>query len=261
MAAAYKIIPGVVKIINASGQMKAHEFSLSDIGQIYVEETTEQKLIDTELQKVELKNLGFQYGQQRILNDLSLSIKKGDFIGITGRSGKGKTTILNLMLGFLTPAKGEILINDRSISADEIKDYWAHISYVRQQPFLIHDTIRKNITFEEIVHDEKKLHCVIKISGLNDLVNESSEGLDKMITENGKNISGGQQQRITIARALYKKASLILLDEPFNELDEASAILLVQHFKEMALQGKMIIMITHDSKCLSYCNKIISLDE
>ena len=82
-----------------------------------------------------------------------------------------------------------------------------------------------------------------------------------MITENGKNISGGQQQRITIARALYKNAELIMLDEPFNELDEPSAILLAQHFKEMAANGKTVIMITHDSKCLSYCNKVISLDE
>jgi ABC-type bacteriocin/lantibiotic exporter with double-glycine peptidase domain len=82
-----------------------------------------------------------------------------------------------------------------------------------------------------------------------------------MINENGKNISGGQQQRIAIARALYKNAELILLDEPFNELDDASAILLAQHFKNMAAGGKTVIMITHDSKCLSLCNKIISLDE
>ena len=82
-----------------------------------------------------------------------------------------------------------------------------------------------------------------------------------MIAENGKNISGGQQQRINIARALYKDAELILLDEPFNELDEASALSLVKHFDQLSSLGKIVIMITHDSKNLSYCNKIISLDE
>jgi ABC-type bacteriocin/lantibiotic exporter with double-glycine peptidase domain len=82
-----------------------------------------------------------------------------------------------------------------------------------------------------------------------------------VITEGGKNISGGQQQRIAIARALYKEAELLLIDEPFNELDEVSADLLARHFKQLASSGKMVIMITHDSKCLSYCNKIISLDE
>jgi ABC-type bacteriocin/lantibiotic exporter with double-glycine peptidase domain len=101
----------------------------------------------------------------------------------------------------------------------------------------------------------------VEISGLNDLIDNTSEGLNKMIAENGKNISGGQQQRINIARALYKDAELILLDEPFNELDEASALSLVKYFNQLASSGKIVIMITHDSKNLSYCNKIISLDE
>jgi len=87
------------------------------------------------------------------------------------------------------------------------------------------------------------------------------EGLEKIITENGKNISGGQQQRIAIARALYKNASLILLDEPFNELDEEATCSLLKHFRELTGKGRSVVMITHDKKSLSYCNKIISLDE
>ena len=86
-------------------------------------------------------------------------------------------------------------------------------------------------------------------------------GLDTVITENGKNISGGQQQSISIARALYKKASLILLDEPFNELDEEATHSILEHCKELSASGVTIIMITHDKKSLGYCNKIISLDE
>ena len=93
------------------------------------------------------------------------------------------------------------------------------------------------------------------------MVDQSPDGINKEITENGKNISGGQQQRIAIARALYKDAELVLLDEPFNELDERSAESLAQYFKQLSANGKIVIMITHDSKSLSYCNKIISLDE
>jgi len=195
------------------------------------------------------------------LKDFSLHTKKGDFVGISGMSGRGKTTILNLILGFLTPAGGKILVNDILVSPSELEKYWPGISYIRQQSFLIHDSILRNITFQENNYDEERLKQILEISGLKDLIDSTSEGLNKMIAENGKNISGGQQQRINIARALYKDAELILLDEPFNELDEASALSLVKYFNQLASSGKIVIMITHDSKNLSYCNKIISLDE
>jgi ABC-type bacteriocin/lantibiotic exporter with double-glycine peptidase domain len=93
------------------------------------------------------------------------------------------------------------------------------------------------------------------------MIEKFTDGLDKIITENGKNISGGQQQRIALARAVYKNAELILLDEPFNELDEDSSTLLLEHFRELSKKGKTVIMITHDKQSLSYCNKIVSLDE
>ena len=262
MAAAYKIIPGIVKIINATGQMKAYEFSISDLGT--AGKKTKDEFRESEavaIETIQLRNVGFQYNDLCVLNNFSLLIKKGDFIGITGKSGKGKTTILNLLLGFLQPSTGEILINDNSIGARQIKNFWPQISYVRQQSFFIHDTLLRNITLQEENYDKEKLEFALNISGLKDFIDQFSEGLDKMITENGKNISGGQQQRIAIARALYKNADITLLDEPFNELDETSTISLMQHFKEMVAAGKTVIMITHDSKCLSYCSTIISLDD
>jgi ABC-type bacteriocin/lantibiotic exporter with double-glycine peptidase domain len=132
---------------------------------------------------------------------------------------------------------------------------------VRQQPFFIHDSILRNITLEAGGYNKADLAHALKVAGLGDLVASSPEGLNKIITENGKNISGGQQQRIAIARAIYKKADLILLDEPFNELDEPSVRSMLEYFRILARQGKMIILVTHDKKCLAWCNKIISTDE
>ncbi len=262
MAAAYKIIPGIVKVINVAGQIKAYEFSVTDLTQTQDEKNTfyagpEANGIDS----VTFRNVSFQHAALPVLNNFRLSIKKGELVGITGKSGRGKTTILNLLLGFLTPAKGQILVNDIVTENESLKKYWPLISYVRQQPFLIHDTILKNITLEEKGYDSAKLEFALKISGLDEFISKLPEGLEKVITENGKNISGGQQQRIALARALYKDAELILLDEPFNELDEASEIALLEHFHGVARNGKMVIMITHDTKSLTYCNKIISLDE
>jgi ABC-type bacteriocin/lantibiotic exporter with double-glycine peptidase domain len=261
MAAAYKIIPGIVKIINATGQMKAYEFSISDLEASKKEKDEFHQNNVGPIEEIQLRNLSFQYNDLHILDDFSLSIKKGDFIGITGKSGNGKTTILNLLLGFLKPSNGEILINDLPVSPEGIKNFWPQVSYVRQQSFFIHDTVIRNIILQEGNYDKEKLEFALNISGLKDFIEQSSEGLDKVITENGKNISGGQQQRIAIARALYKNANFILLDEPFNELDETSTILLMQHFKKMTADGKTVILITHDSKCLSYCNNVISLDD
>jgi ABC-type multidrug transport system fused ATPase/permease subunit len=262
MAAAYKIIPGIVKIINTSGQIRAYEFSIGDLAANDQEiKSNDEKITPAAIHSLQLKGVSFQYDQHAVLNDFSFSINKGDFLGISGESGKGKTTILNLLLGFLDPAKGEIIINDVQVDKAGITRYWPFIAYARQQSFFIHDTILRNITLEEDGYNAENLHYALKVSGLDKLVAGSSEGLEKIITENGKNISGGQQQRVALARALYKKAELILLDEPFNELDEASSILLLEHFRGLAKQGNIVIMITHDSKSLSYCNKIISLDE
>jgi ABC-type bacteriocin/lantibiotic exporter with double-glycine peptidase domain len=262
MAAAYKIIPGIVKIINATGQMRAYDFSINELQTFAPKvKSDDQKAPPGPIYTFQIRNLNFQYAENYVIKDFSLCIKRGDFIGITGKSGKGKTTILHLLLGFLAPSNGAIFINDSCVSDKEIKNYWPQISYVRQQSFFIHDTILRNIILEEENYDKEKLESALNTSGLCDFIKQSPDGLNKVITENGKNISGGQQQRIAIARALYKNAGLILLDEPFNELDETSAILLTQHFKEIAASGKTVVMVTHDSTCLSYCNKIISLDE
>ena len=108
-----------------------------------------------------------------------------------------------------------------------------------------------------IFEDIQKIENIVKTTG----IEEFPGTYHKVITENGKNISGGQRQRIAIARALYKDADLIILDEPFNELDRDSENLLLQHFTELSKQGKIILLITHNKESLSFCNKIISLDE
>ena len=261
LAAAYKIIPGIVKVINVSGQIKAYEFSIHDLEQI--KKTKEQQATKNhvdDLVSIELKNISFQYKDQPILKHFSLTINKGDFIGITGESGKGKTTLLNLVLGFLAPASGEVLVNGIVVDSQDLKNYWPSMSYVRQQPFFIYDTLLRNITLEEADYNKEHVVSALHISGLDKVMTKFPERLEKIITENGRNISGGQQQRIAIARALYKNASLILLDEPFNELDEEATQSLLEHFKALAAAGKSVVMITHDKKSLAYCNKIISLD-
>ena len=259
MAAAYKIIPGVVRIINTSGQIRAYAV-LPEKNQ-QRNKTPVENSSPIPLHSLELQQIDFNFPGLQLIKGLNLFVQKGDFIGLTGSSGRGKTSIFNIILGFLRPAAGEILVNGQATATEQLASFWSSLSYVRQQPFIIHDSLLTNIILEEREYNKHRLESAIGISGLDEFINLSPEGLNKMITENGKNISGGQQQRIALARAFYKDADLILLDEPFNELDEASELRIIEHLSQLAKQGKMIILITHNKNSLSHCSKIISLDD
>jgi len=259
IAAAYKIIPGMVKIVNLNNQVKTYSFTASKLG--YNRTSTENAQQGEKLDSIEFSRVSFTYNEHPLLRNIDLAIRKGEMIGISSPSGKGKSTLLNLLLGFLDPSNGELLINGKKTSLLQRQQYWKEVSYVKQQPFLIHNSILMNITLKEGKPDEELLHKAIEVSGLNELIQKSQVGLNTVVTENGKNISGGQRQRIALARALYKDASLIILDEPFNELDQASELKILQYLKQSCALGKTVILITHNQNSLSFCNKVFSLNE
>ncbi|HXB42435.1 MAG TPA: ATP-binding cassette domain-containing protein, partial [Puia sp.] len=261
IAAAYKIIPGIVKILNTTGQVKAYEFAVYGIAQEITQIKKQKGIHFDKINSISFNNIEFSYKKNSVLADFNLKLEEGDFVGISGLSGKGKTTIANLLLGFMEPDKGSVSINNRQCNAKERQHYWNDIAYVKQQPFLIHDSILNNIVLGDEQYNRSKLKEVLSASGLSALVNKFPERLQKIIAEGGKNISGGQRQRIAIARALYKNATLIILDEPFNELDEGSEQSIVDSFRCLAKRGKVVMLITHNKKSFSFCNKIISLDE
>ncbi|HEY4337695.1 MAG TPA: ABC transporter ATP-binding protein, partial [Puia sp.] len=273
LAAAYKVIPGVARLLNITGQMKTYEFTvnglMADLDLRRQPESRDNEADGSEqsagatpaLESIAFRQIGFRYGDQPILDDISLQIRPGDFLGICGDSGKGKTTLLNILLGFIAPDKGEVFINGKAATQTERQRHWPHIAYVKQQPFILHDTILVNITLDENNYDEERLKAAVVLAGLDTVIDKLPGGLHARITENGKNISGGQRQRIALARALYKQADLILLDEPFSELDEASEEILLRRFARLAEAGRMIVMITHNKQRLSYCNGTLSLDE
>jgi ABC-type multidrug transport system fused ATPase/permease subunit len=268
LAAAYKIIPGVARILNIAGQIRTYEFTMNGL----VRRDPAAKIIpigsvsnhpggrSAKIHSMAFRNIDFQYGNHKILSGFNLSIHQGDFFGIHGDSGKGKTTILNILLGFIEAGKGEVLFNEAPCSTRQIRRYWKQIAYVKQQPFIINDTILANIVLDEEMYEAERLLPALALSGLDEFVDRLPFGIHTRISENGKNISGGQRQRIAIARALYKRADVIILDEPFSELDEASEERLLSHFRQMARQGRCILLITHNRKSLSWCSKTLSLD-
>ncbi|HEY2580717.1 MAG TPA: ABC transporter ATP-binding protein [Mucilaginibacter sp.] len=262
MAASYKIIPGIVKILNCTGQIKTYQFTLDGLRD--PENKSEEKrgpLLITPISSVKFERIYFEYKDHAVLNSVSFEMMPGDFIGISGKSGRGKTTLINLVLGFIEQDCGTILLNNKITDGSERRHYWKNISYVRQQSFFIHDSILKNIALDEGDYDQNKLEEILIICGLDQLLIKYPEGLEKIIKENGKNISGGERQRIMLARALYRDFDLLILDEPFSEMDDLSEGFILNQLQLLACQGKMILFITHNKSSLFYCNKVVSLNE
>ena len=269
LAAAYKVIPGISRLLNIAGQMKTYEFTVNGLlADKAAGPAAERKdgpgsgiPAAEPIRSIDCRQLAFRYGDQPILDDISLQLRPGDFLGICGDSGKGKTTLLNILIGFIEPDRGEVFINGKAAGKCQRQSHWPRIAYVKQQPFILHDTILVNITLDENNYDDERLNAAVVLSGLDAIIDKLPGGLHARITENGKNISGGQRQRIALARALYKQADLILLDEPFSELDEASEEILLRRFARLAGAGRMIVMITHNKQSLSWCNATLSLDD
>lgn len=262
IAAAYKIIPGISKIINFAGQIKTYLFTVDELSKQKSFNTSSKREQNKEIiNEIEIKHLNFSYADAVIFKDLNLSFLRNCFIGISGSSGRGKSTLIDILLGFLKPHSGNIYINGKEVSDNDLKKFWWQISYVKQSTFLLHDSILNNIVLYDDNFDKKKLENILDATGLKDWSNKLPEGIHTIITENGKNISGGQKQRIAIARALYKDSSIIIVDEPFNELDENSELELLEYFKSLAENGKTILLITHNASSFNFCDNVIYLDE
>lgn len=259
MAAAYKIIPGIVKILNSAGQIRTYSFTLDSLLPVGYSSEEKNSIDVPPIQSVAFNDVSFRYAEKQVLNKFSFTAKSGSMVGISGVSGRGKTTLINLLLGFLSENSGAIHINERPVDAVARKAYRRRIAYVKQQGFFINDTIRANITLNDTDTDEKRLTEALRVSGLEVLLQADPDGLDKQLRENGKNISGGQRQRLMLARALYHDFDLLILDEPFSQMDEAAEQAILAQLQKL-LHNKLLFFITHNRKSLTFCNQTILLN-
>ena len=260
MLAAYKIIPGIVKITNLAGQVKTYAYTVKGLSNGEKTSTEKDNCIHS-ISSVGFEEVYFDFSGKSILRSFSLTLETGNMVGISGLSGRGKTTLVNLLLGFLSPDKGDISINGIVADTEMRKKFWSRISNVKQQPFFLHGSVAENITFKEINYDRERLDDILTLTGIDQMIHLFPDGLNTIITENGKNLSGGQRQRLILARALYKDFDLLILDEPFSELDKAAEMEMLNQFRILANTGKIILLITHNTDAFSFCNKTVQLDD
>ena len=214
-----------------------------------------------DLGDIEFEHTGFSYLQgKNVIDDISCTFKKNSLTAIVGPSGGGKSTILKLIARFWDVNSGSIKIG--GVSLNEINpDQWLkHISMVLQEVYLFHDTIRENIMFGNKNATEEDMIRASKLAGCHEFIEKLPEGYNTIVGEGGSTLSGGEKQRISIARAILKNAPILLLDEPTSSLDSKNEVL-VQKAISNLVKDKTVIMIAHRLKTIKNADKIIVLDK
>ena len=246
-------IPKVVMILTSAGRVM-------ELQNIPREEKLE-KQISPENIGVKVENITFGYTEEKVLQDTSLDVKPGEFVAIIGESGIGKTTLIRLMMSFMSNYEGTITYynkNGESVPANAgTREF---VAYVPQGNTLFSGTIRENIRMGNLNATEEEMIEALKMASAYDFVSELPKGIDTVIGERGHGLSEGQAQRIAIARAFVRKAPFLILDEATSSLDEATELSVLQGLQKLTPRPTCVI-ITHRKSILKYCDREIKIAE
>ena len=212
-----------------------------------------------EVSRIDVENVSFAYGEEQILSDVSLSVKKGEILGIHGRSGSGKSTLLKLLMRFYDPKSGSIKINGETLPNINTRSLRDNMAYITQQTYIFNETIEENIrlarrdaTLDEIMEAAKK-------ASIHDFILSLPEGYQTKMTELGGNLSDGEKQRIGIARAFLHNAPIILLDEPTSNLDSLNEAMILKSLLNVKSE-KLIILVSHRQSTMAICDQVIGIE-
>lgn len=224
------------------------------------EEDKKKKTFNEDIQEIEFKDVVFQYGLRKpTLKGINFKIKKGESIGIIGESGCGKTTLIKLIMGFFKINSGEILINGKNINQFTKSSIRKKMAYVSQNDYWFKDTIFNNLTIGREQATVKELDRVCKMVKMDDYIQKAPYGYNSLIEEGGINLSSGQKQRFSIAKALIIEPEVLILDESTANLDASTEEYVVQQLQREG--NKLKIIVAHRLNTLIHCNKIISMKD
>ena len=223
-------------------------------------DSNRDQLLETFKDKIEFKNVDFSYGQSKILDKISFTIKKGQSVALVGSSGSGKTTIANLLNGFYNSDSGSISIDGMEISSITRESLYKKISIVTQESILFNDTIMNNIRIGDLDSIDGDIINAAKEANAHEFILEQNEKYDTNIGDYGGKLSGGQKQRLTIARAMLKSPSILILDEATSSLDSESEKKIQDAIDKLMLD-KTSLIIAHKFSTIKKCDKIILIDK
>ena len=262
-----RLMPSIVQLGNAYVQLQRNfpyvEF-LHELIKEYEVKLHIPKNVYLKLQKpirISLESVCFSYEPgQPVLDNLSLEIKEGKVTALVGASGNGKSTILDLILGFIKPEKGEILVNGVSLADIDLEAWRSHVAYVGQDVFLFHDTIGANLKMGLPGASLKDLEDATRISGILEFIKNLPEKWNTIVGDRGIKLSGGQRQRLALARALLRNPDIYLLDEPTSALDIETEQAIMSPFLDY-VRSKTVLLIAHRLETIKCVDCIVTLEK
>ncbi|HIU50585.1 MAG TPA: ABC transporter ATP-binding protein [Candidatus Limousia pullorum] len=222
------------------------------------EKEPEKKLSYKDFDRLEIKNLSFSYGENHVLNDVSFTLNKKDFLSLTGISGGGKTTLFNLIMGAYKTDKDEIIFYDTKGNSYTPTEARGIIGYVPQGNSLFSGTVFENIGFMKENPTMEEIENAAKIACAHEFIRDFPMGYDTMLGENGFGISQGQAQRIAVARAVLSGTGVLLFDEATSALDEMTQVRMLENLSK--LRDKTVIIVTHRKAALAICNRHLNME-
>jgi ATP-binding cassette subfamily C protein len=210
------------------------------------------------LENVTYRHAGASGEGQQGVGGVTLRIAPGTFIGIAGASGAGKTTLLDLIVGLLRPQAGRVTVGGVVLDDAALPAWRAQLSYITQDPFLFHESIRRNLLWADANASEATLWDALAMAGADAIVRGMPEGLDTVVGERGSLVSGGERQRIALARALLRKPRLLVMDEATNAIDIRAEGVLLDRLRAIT-PAMTIIIVAHRQESLAHCERVIHL--
>ena len=206
------------------------------------------------------RNIQFQYQSNiKLIHNFDIEIERSKIIGIFGKSGKGKTTILNIITGLIKPDSCEVFLNNRKIKSNV---YLRNLfSYIPQKPFFIECTIKENIVlWQKSYLSDRKIIEILNLVELDYLIKKLPKGINSLIAQDASNLSGGEQQKLAIARAIYFNRKCIVIDEGLNAMDKKNQINILNLLKILKSHKYSIVIVSHEKSHFKICDKIYNLN-
>ncbi len=255
--ALYRLLPSANRIISGYNTLVYYHKSIDAVDEML--RVSQENLADEAIefkQRIELKAVGFSYQERPILENINLTVNKGDKIAFIGESGSGKSTLADLIIGLYQPNQGEMRVDNVLIGTSNLQSWRSQVGYIPQHVYLFDGTIKENVCFDRKV-DRNLLAKVLKQANIFDFL-QTKQGVETLVGEGGIQLSGGQKQRIAIARALYGQPEILVLDEATSALDDETEKKIMNEIYRIS-HDKTLIIIAHRLSTIQKCDKIFEI--